>query len=201
MRYLVLMLLCLWAQQASADDFLQRSFVLGELRKSALRGKNFSWPFVTQLEVKKEWGMFSSNSGMIAFSTPQRATSAYDPSISYDLTDLYTSKRARARLVVNQFIPDTNWMLSAGYDSGSAAPKIVVSPTFFAGVSGYKKLDTRLHFYWTSGAWQQQKITEYPCIDDYDREYWCPALIAWSDRPANSFKPGRFVNFKLEYIF
>ena len=201
MWHLIWMLLCLWAGQAAADDFFQRSFILGELRKSAMLGKNFKLPFVTQLEVRKELGYFSSNSGMTVFAAPQKATSAYDASISYDLTDFYTSRKPRVRLVVNQFISGTDLMVSGGWDTGSTAPKITISPSFFLGLSGYKKLNNQLYFYFTTGAWQQQKVTEFPCTDEYDREYWCPTLIAWSDRPANNFKPGRFADLKLEYIF
>lgn len=201
MRHLILILLSFGSQQVVADDFSQRSFLLSELRKSAILGRNFNWPFVSQFEVKKEWGFFSSNSGMAVFSAPQKATSAYDPTISYDLSDFYTSRKNRVRLVVNQFIPDTPLMISGGYDSGSSAPKITISPTFFMGLSGYRKLDRQLYFYFTSGAWQKQKVTEYPCVDEYDREYWCPTLIAWSDRPVSNFKPGRFLDLKLEYVF
>lgn len=198
---MIIILLCFGVRQVIADDFSQRSYLLSELRKTAILGRNFNWPFISQFEVKKEGGFFSSNSGVDVFSAPQKVTSAYDPSVSYDLTDFYTSRVNRIRIVVNQFIPDTPLMISGGYDSGSAAPKITISPTFFIGLSGYKKLDRRLYFYFTSGAWQQQKVTESPCVDEYDREYWCPRLIAWTDRPANIFKPGRFLEIKFEYIY
>lgn len=200
MRRLIV-LACLWLQQASADDFFQRSFILSELKKSALLSKNFDLPFVTQLEVRKEAANFSSNSGLIAFSTPKTASSAYDKTISYDLTNFYTSENHRARFVVNQFLPGTDLLISAGYDSGSSTQKIAISKTWFMGLAGYKKFNDHFYFYFSSGSWQQQHVTESPCLDEYGREYWCPTLIAWSDRPVTTFKPGRFLDLKFEYIF
>lgn len=184
-----------------ADDFLHRSFVLGELRKSALRGTHFFQPFITQFDLKKEQGIFSSNSGLVAFSAPTKVSSAYDPSATYDLADFYNSRKQRLRIVANQFIPDTNLLISAGYDSGSTASKISISKTWFLGLSGYQEINKQLFLYFASGAWQKQQVTEQPCVDQYDREYWCPKLIAWSDRPVANFKPGRFWDLKLEYVF
>ena len=196
-----LLFLSLSGQCALANDFLHRNFILGEMKKSALRNQDFSYPFISTLDIKKEKGDFSSNSGSIIFNAPNKAVSIYDSSISYDLTDFYNSRQHRARLVLNQFIPGTHLLLSGGFDTGSTAPKIAVSPSWFIGLSGYKKINQDLYLYFTSGSWQNQKVTETPCTDDYGREYWCPALVAWSDRPAQNFKSGRFMDLKIEYLF
>lgn len=200
MRRLIF-LACLWLQQAYADDSFQRKFILGELKKSVHLGKNFDLPFVTQLEIKKEAANFSSNSGLIAFSAPKIASSAYDKTVSYDLTNFYNSKSHRTHLVLNQFLPSTDLMISLGFDSGSSTQKITISKTWFMGLAGYKKLNNHLFFYFSAGSWQKQSVTEFPCLDEYNREYWCPTLSAWSDRPADSFKPGRFLDMKFEYLF
>ena len=46
------------------------------------------------------------------------------------------------------------------------------------------------------------RLSERPCLDSYDREYWCPALVAWADRPqVNQPKAESYLDVKYSILF
>ena len=69
------------------------------------------------------------------------------------------------------------------------------------GISTYKKIDTKSAVFFMAGGWQKERISEQPCVDAYDREYWCPNLIAWSDRKPITSMPLRFAEVRYERHF
>ena len=188
---------------AYAIDPLHRVNAYSALRYEALTDKKIYFPFISEMDVRREIGRFSSNSGFTThLAAPSKVSSIYDStSTSYDLTPYYTSSNVRAHLILNYFIPETSILVSVGYDSGSNAQKISISSTRFFGLSSYKRIDSSSTIFLMMGAWEREKITEAPCVDSYGREYWCANLSAWSDHTPMAPKAFRFFDVKYEYKF
>ena len=129
-------------------------------------------------------------------------TSEYDAtSNSYAMTPFYTASKLRRHLISNLVIPKSNVLISVGYDSGSRSEKISITKTYFLGFSTFKKIDSNSAIFFLAGGWQKERISEQPCVDGYDREYWCPNLTAWSDHKPLSTTPLRFAEVKYERRF
>ena len=202
--YFLLLAVCLGAfpEVAHAIDPLHRANVYGALRYQAWTGNRISLPFISELDVKREISSFASNSGYPLLSAPAKGTSVYDStSTTYDSTAFYTAKNIRTHFILNYFIPGTPILLSGGYDTGSRAQKISISPASFIGLSSYKRIDSNSAIFFMMGGWQKEKITEAPCVDSYDREYWCANLSAWSDHAPLAPVAFRFVEIKYELKF
>ena len=186
-----------------AIDPLHRVNVYGALRYKAWTDKKIQFPFISEIDLRREVGMFSSNSGVTTLlAAPSKVASIYDStSTSFDVTPFYTAQNIRAHLILNYFIPDTPILLSVGYDTGSKAQKISISSTRFIGLSSYKRINSNSAIFFMMGGWQREIITETPCVDSYEREYWCANLSAWSDHTPLAPSAFRFIDIKYEFKF
>ena len=195
-------LVILSLQSASAIELTHRKFTLNAMRNQAWTSGPLPFGFVSEIEIRREVNLFSSNSGIAVLNAQPRVTSEYDDtSNAYAMTHFYTAAKQRQHLISNFVIPNTKALISIGYDSGSRAEKIAISKTFFIGLSAYKRLDSNTAIFFMAGGWQKERITEQPCIDDYDREYWCPNLTAWSDYKPLAVTPLRFAEVRYERRF
>ena len=195
-------LVILSLQSVSAIELTHRKFTLNAMRNQAWTSGPLPFGFVSEFEIRREVNLFSSNSGFAILNTQSKVTSEYDEtSNAYAMTHFYTAAKHRQHLISNFLIPNTKALISIGYDSGSRAEKIAISKTFFIGLSAYKRLDSNSAIFFMAGGWQKEKIIEKPCIDEYDREYWCPNLTAWSDYKPLSTSPLRFAEVRYERRF
>jgi len=206
MSLLTRIILCVLCQlacviNAQAGDDEHRDTIGRVLLASAEAGFNVQFPFVSQLYMQREQGLFTLSSGQNLLSVPAVVASGYDASIAHDLSDFYTAKNLRQRWVMNYLEPASHWLVSFGYDSGTQADKLSIESSVFLGAA--KNLDLaknhRLLLSW--GQWFGGKVTERPCLDAYDREYWCPNLTAWKDRPALNTDPGKYYELKYQWQF
>ena len=189
-------------QSANAIELTHRNYTLNAMRQLAWTSWSLPFGFVSEIEIRREVNLFSSNSGVAVLNAQPKVTSEYDEtSNAYAMTHFYTASKQRQHLISNLVIPNTTAFISIGYDSGSKAKKISISKTFFVGLSAYKKLDSKAAIFFIAGGWQKERITEQPCIDDYDREYWCPNLTAWSDYKPLPLTPLRFADVRYERRF
>ena len=189
-------------QSANAIELTHRNYTLNAMRQLAWTSWSLPFGFVSEIEIRREVNLFSSNSGVAVLNAQPKVTSEYDEtSNAYGMTHFYTAAKQRQHLISNFVIPNTTAFISIGYDSGSKAEKISISKTLFIGFSAYKKLDSKTAIFFMAGGWQKERITEQPCIDDYDREYWCPNLTAWSDYKPLSVTPLRFAEVRYERHF
>jgi hypothetical protein len=189
-------------QSANALELTHRNYTLNAMRKQAWTSGPLPFAFVSEIDVRREVNTFSSNSGLVVLNAQEKVISAYDATANnYVLTPFYTGFKQRQHLISNFAIPSTKSMLSIGYDSGSKSQKISISKTFFVGFSTYKKIDTNSAIFFLAGGWQKERINEQPCVDEYDREYWCPNLTAWSDRKSITSVPLRFAEVRYERRF
>ena len=192
-----LALLCL--HSASAIELTHRNFTFNAMRKLAWTKEPFPFAFVSEIEVRREVNTFTSNTGYMLLNANDRVVSEYDEtSNAHEITHFYTARNQRQHLISNFVIPNTNALISIGYDSGSRAEKISVSKTFFLGFSAYKKIDPKSTIFFMVGGWQKERIQERPCVDSYEREYWCTNLTAWSDHKPITASPLRFAEVRYE---
>lgn len=97
--------------------------------------------------------------------------------------------------------PFSQWLLSFGYDSGLQADKLSVAPSTFLGLAKNFEIDKANTMSVSWGQWFGGKVTERPCLDSYDRQYWCPNLSAWIDRPTLDTQPSRYYELKYQWQF
>lgn len=158
--------------------------------------------FVSEIDIRREKNIFSSNSGFSILNAEDKVTSEYDStSTAYDMTPFYTAANVRKHLIANFAIPSLKTFVSVGYDSGSRSEKISISKTFYLGFAMYKKLDSTSAVYLMAGGWQKERINEQPCVDSYDREYWCPNLTSWVDHKPLTSSPLRYAEVRYERRF
>ena len=189
------------AINAQAGDEEHRDTVGRVLFTSAQGGFNVQFPFVTQMYLQREQGQFTLSSGQNLLFVPSMVASGYDTSIAHDLSDFYTAKNLRQRWVLNYLEPASRWLVSFGYDSGTQADKLSIESSVFLGAAKNFELAKQHHLLFSWGQWFGGKVTERPCLDAYDREYWCPNLTAWKDRPMLNTDPGKYYELKYQWQF
>jgi hypothetical protein len=195
-------LVLLGLQSANAIELTHKNYTFNALRKQAWMPQSTPLMFISEIDIRREVNTFSSNSGMMVLNAMAKVTSEYDEtSTAYEMTPFYTAANSRKHVISNFAIPNTPFLLSFGFDSGSRSEKITISKTYFVGFSAYQKLDASSILIFTAGGWQRERIAEQPCVDEYDREYWCPNLTAWSDRKPLTSKPLRFAEVRYERRF
>lgn len=183
MRSLLLALATLVGSQCLANDLQHRRMVLSELKRNAMAGYKAEFPFVSHFSLRSEDGLFLRSTGELAFRAPSQASSAYDAAVVHDLSEFYRAKRARTAFIVNQHLGNSGYLLSLGYDSGSRSEKFQVARSAYLGLAKSFRLKHGSALYVSAGRWLGGAVTESACLDAYDREYWCPNLTAWQDRP------------------
>ena len=204
MRCVRLSLLCslvAFTANALAGDEEQRDMVQRILMAARDVHFNMDYPFVTQMYVQREQGSFTLSSGRGLLAINGMATSAYDQAIAHNISDFYNAANTRQRWVLNYLAPETRWLFSFGYDSGSQADKLSIESSVFLGLAKNFELSRNHNLLFSWGQWFGGKVTERPCLDAYDREYWCPNLSAWIDRPTLDTQPGKYYELKYQWQF
>lgn len=159
------------------------------------------YPFFSSVDILKENGRFTRSSGWYLIDVQPVASSYYDPKVSFDITKFYESEKKRVRFIINYQLPNTSFFISYGYDSGTKAEKIEISNSIFFGLSQALSIQKRHFLFYSWGHWYGEKIKEKPCLDSYDREYWCPSLIAWKDRPHFASRQETYLDLRYVYVF
>lgn len=184
---------------ASEDE--HRQTVLRLLMMARAEPALVRYPVLSDVYFMKENGSFTQSSGRSFLSVPRTAYSAYDASVAYPLTPFYTPKKTRYRWITNYVEPFSQWLISFGYDSGLQADKLSVAPSTFLGLAKTFEIDKTNTMSVSWGQWFGGKVTERPCLDSYDRQYWCPNLSAWIDRPTLDTQPSKYYELKYQWQF
>ena len=201
-KIVFLCLLILELQAANAIELTHKNYTFNALRKQAWAPQSMPLVFISEIDIRREVNTFSSNSGSMVLNSMANVTSEYDETAkAYEMTPFYTAANSRKHFISNFVIPNTPFLFSVGFDSGSRSEKISISKTYFVGLSAYQKLDASSVLLFTAGGWQRERIAEQPCFDSYDREYWCPNLTAWSDHKPLSATPLKFAEVRYERRF
>lgn len=191
----------LLSSQSKANDIDHRRVIQTAMMVSIQEPSKIDFPFVSTVDVIKEDGRFTRSSGWYLINVQPIAASAYDATVAYDITKFYQSSNTRFRFISNYQLPKTASFISYGYDSGTKAEKIQISKSFFLGFSQSFNPEKGHYFFYSLGHWYGEKITEKPCLDSYDREYWCPSLVAWKDRPSLADRQEKYYDLRYVYVF
>lgn len=120
--------------------------------------------------------------------------SANIKNFTYNVAHFYKSNRPRFKVMLHY----SGWLKGAvfsfGADSGHNSQKIKLKPAIFVGYTQAFRLNATSYIAFGAGAWFGGKIKETPCLDDYNRRYWCHNLTAWSDRPKQRNRLTQYVN-------
>jgi hypothetical protein len=184
-----------------ANDLDHRKAIQNAMMVSIQDPARLDYPFLSTVDIIKENGRFTRSSGWYLIDVQPVASSAYDPSVAYDITNFYKSKNTRVRFISNYQIPRTGFFVSYGFDSGTKAEKLEVSKSFFVGASQAFNPHKSHFFFYSVGRWYGEKITQKPCLDTYDREYWCPSLTAWKDRPIIQDRQESYADLRYIFVF
>lgn len=114
--------------------------------------------------------------------TPNNACSSYDASVCQNVNAFYKPNSPEL-IVTGIYKINSDNILSFGLNTGYSSSKLQVSPSFLIG--GAKRFYTSnkkdSHFVVEGNYWLGSNVIHRPCLDSYDREYFCGSLTAWSD--------------------
>ena len=115
-----------------------------------------------------------------------RACSAYDSAVCHDLSAFYQPRQRQVAQASVLMMATPAWGVHLTWRGGVDAPKLAIAPRIKLGMvhtwllAGGGSLAVEAH---TSlgGA-----LSHRPCLDAYDRAYFCVNLTAWADYPAKT---------------
>jgi hypothetical protein len=200
--------LVLFAFEAAAMLSPQR---LSYMAMNAER-KNYkpALPFISSLLLEMDApSHFVRADGEVIYSRPTQVVSSYyylDPTgdindFTYQVGKFYKPKRPRFNMVIHYGGLMRGSFLSFGVDSGYAAEKINIKPAFFIGYTQAFTFNENDNIVIAGGAWFGGEVAERPCLDDYDRTYWCRTLTAWSDRPRQDNDLTQYIHVAYSHHF
>jgi len=163
-------------------------------------GQNESSIFFSKLNIEQYPASYLDSSGQPIVGNPQTVTSAYDSSIKYYVGNFYKSNN-RYQFIFNILGFQKGQFFSVGYDNGVHAEKLTVNQSLFLGFSQAFEVTKHTLFNVGFGAWFGGNTSESPCVDSYDREYWCQNLTSWSDYKPKYPKPLSYIDFRILTIF
>ena len=110
-----------------------------------------------------------------------RVCSGYDSAICSDVSEFYRMDRRLLRRVGLVTALSPTWGVRTQFTEGAAAPKLVIRPRLLLGLIGSKFLSegraVTAEVFGTLGGDSRHR----PCLDDYDRQYFCGSLTSWED--------------------
>ncbi len=149
-------------------------------------------PWVSTLRITDDdHAVISLADGERLMQRPKRASSYNDG--DYDVSEFYTPDAVRLNMVLHYAGRKAGEIISIGIDSGYRAKKMTIRPALFIGYARSMQVGQAKYFTLVAGGWLGGRITHKACRDDYDRQYYCRSLTAWSD-----FRPRRHA---LEYYY
>lgn len=200
MKYCVLILLS--PMLTFAGDVQHRSSIASLAFASTIDRplRNIAW--ISGVSVySKNGDTFSNSSNTIILLVKKVTSSAYDADVTHNVSKFYEDSHNRVKLISNFKLSSPNTIYSVGFDSGVAADKINIQKSLFVGVAHVVQLNKQSHMALSAGSWFGGKIKESPCLDAYDREYWCQNLTAWVDYKPVYPKNFNYIDIKYIYKF
>jgi len=170
-------------------------FILFTTPGVVLAGSNF-FPMPVQLRFDGDTGWYpvdikidgigtnfeTITSGV--FSEPLISTSvvsSYNSSIIYDVSGFYRPSHPRVKILLSKFWENNRFWFLIGFDTGFSSPKINIQPSIYLGFNYKHPYTNRSFFDFGLISNIGGKVNDHPCKDDFDRDYYCGSLTAWSD--------------------
>ena len=110
------------------------------------------------------------------------ACSAYDGSVCQSVNEFYKPK-APEFIFTGLYKINGDNILTFGTNTGYDSSKLSVSPSFMIGGATRYYLNEKKdsHLIFEGSYWFGSSVSHKPCLDSYDRQYFCGNLTAWSD--------------------
>jgi len=157
--------------------------------------------FFTKLNIEQSPLSYYDAGGMPIIGNPQYVKSGYDSTIRYYVGDFYKANSNRYQFILNILGLKKGQFFSVGFDNGVKADKLTVNPSVFVGYTQTFQISKQTIFNLGLGTWLGGNISESPCIDSYDRQYWCQNLTSWNDYHPNYPKPLSYIDFRVLAVF
>lgn len=126
--------------------------------------------------------------------------SGYDSSVCADVSSFYKLNHQTLQRITLVGAFTNNWGVRLSLTTGAEATKVLIDPRLQIGVirsvpfSSDRALS--IEVYGSIGGDLKHK----PCLDSYDREYFCGSLTAWSDYPNKTISFPEY-GFKVLYRY
>ena len=164
-------------------------------------GQNDSSIFFSKLNIEQNPVAFLDAGGQLIVANAQNVSSGYDSTVKYYVGNFYKPNSNRYQLIVNILGFQKGQFFSIGFDNGVQAQKLSVNQALFVGLTNTFEVSKQTLFNIGFGAWLGGNISESPCVDSYDREYWCQTLTSWSDYKPHYPQQLKYVDFRLLNVF
>lgn len=126
--------------------------------------------------------------------------SQYDSTVCANVADFYRFRQRNLQRMTVVVTFSERIGLRASMTTGAKAAKLTIGPRVVLGLIGSMPLSAgrsvSAEVFGSLGGSLRHK----PCLDQYDREYFCGSLTAWSDFP-NKQSPYRESGIKLIYRY
>ena len=158
-------------------------------------------PWITQLRLSKNTGAIRLADGAIMLNRPGIVRSAYDSSVQHDVSKFYRPDKMHVNAMMHYAGRRAGEVFSFGFDSGFSATKMKVKPALFFGYARAFEVTKTTAVSMSAGGWLGGKVSEKPCLDAYDREYYCPTLTAWTDYRPPRRRLHQYINLMFVHNF
>lgn len=143
----------------------------------------------------------TSNSEVL-MGKPGKVCSTYDTTICQDVSDKYAPSNVPL-LFQGLYKISEDTIVTLGFNTGFESPKVSVTPSASLG-GAYRwhlAANHTSHVIIEGNYWFGAVLTHRPCLDSYDREYFCPTLSAWSDFSYDPYPKSYYVRLTYEKVF
>lgn len=133
---------------------------------------------------------------------PETVCSSYDSSLCYDVKKFYSPHIPQVTMT-GLYALDGSTMLQWGFNTGYDAPKLTVSPSIMLGLAKrfYLSEARDSHIILEASEWIGGSVKHRPCTDDFNRQYFCGTVSAWSDFSYDSHPQSTFMKITYEKAF
>ena len=145
---------------------------------------------------------FISSNAEVFMSKPGKVCSTYDTTICEDVSDKYAPSNVPL-LFQGLYKISENTIVTLGFNTGFESQKVSVTPSGSLG-GAYRwhlAANHTSHVIIEGSYWFGAVISHRPCLDSYDREYFCPTLSAWSDFSYDPYPKSYYVRLTYEKVF
>jgi hypothetical protein len=149
-----------------------------------------------------EWQLIEASYLSLPVPVSQYGTvcSAYDTSVCADVSNFYQLDQRTLLRVTAVGALSPRWGLRLSFTTGAKSQKLVVEPKLLVGVIAIKELAGGRSLVGEIFGSVGGETRHIPCLDVYDRAYFCGNLTAWADYPNKQIAADEY-GFKLVYKF
>lgn len=133
---------------------------------------------------------------------PDTVCSSYDSGLCYNVKKFYSPHIPQVS-ITGLFALDGSTMLQWGINTGFDSEKLTVSPSIMLGLAKrFYFSDARdSHIIFEASDWFGGSVKHRSCTDDFNRQFFCGTVSAWSDFSYDSRPQSTFLKVTYEKAF